>query len=1227
MQTSINHEFLRTGSFALVILSASVLTSAPSRAEDVPDYYRDIRPVLSKNCFHCHGPDEETRESGLRLDHPDGLFGNADRDGVILRGDASKSQMILRILSDDDSLRMPPADSGRSLTETQKQLLIRWVDSGADWREHWAFVPPRLPALPEVTMPADASAVPFTEIDAFLEVKRRSAGLNASAAADPEILVRRVFLDLIGLPPTVEEADYWVGQLRGPDRNQSWRNLADNLMARPEYGERWARPWLDLARYADTNGYEKDRPRSIWPWRDWVIDALNTDMPFDQFTIEQLAGDLLPSPTTSQLIATGFHRNTMLNEEGGIDPLEFRFHAMTDRVATTGTTWLGLTVGCAQCHSHKYDPLTHREYYGMMAFLNNCDEPSLHLPAHDAESQAEHTRQTAEQLMQNLETQWPTETFSSAVSEIVRVMSTGGESISHTDGLIQVKGPIAGRTDYVIDLEVKDLSRLEQVQLEGVTLKGRRGPGRSENGNFVLSELELSLIDRTSESQPETETRLEIVAVQANAEQSGFEASQSIDGDLTTGWAVDTGNGVAAAPILTATLNSEQLQKQPGAGEKDSHLLLRIRLRQNYGAAHTLQALRIKAGRLRNTEELNHERTQAVDQNFARWLDEQRRFMVEWSPLKPLTLKSNLPYLRVLDDDSVLATGDTTKQDHYEIILSPASEPLTALRLEALPDERLPGNGPGTTYYEGSLGDFYLNEFTVFADDQPVRFASASESYAKNRFGNSPTSAALTLDGDVQTGWSVADAEGQRHTAVYIPEKPIPPDVSIRVQMTFGRHFASSLGRFRLSGTSSPAQPAANRLSDADERLLLRPPETLSDDERRQLRRTFLMNSDELRSDAERIRKLLTTQTGISTLVMRERPPENPRPTFRHHRGEYLDPREPVAPGTPAFLHSWPAEFPQNRLGFAQWLVHRDNPLTARVVVNRHWAAFFGNGIVSTPDDFGVQGTPPTHSELLDWLAVTWMDEDRWSVRALHRRLVLSAAYQQSSVRDKLAAQIDPENRLLSAAPRYRLDAEVIRDCILKAAGVLSSKQGGPPVKPVQPPGITEVTFGSPRWDVSSGEDRYRRSIYTFIKRTAPFAMVSTFDGPSGEFCTARRNRSNTPLQALTLLNDPMFIDLAREAGKSLAAMSATDEQRITRMFRRLVTRMPDTDEIRSIRKFLEQSRQSFREDLNSARQLLDIPKTDMPDSEPYEFDIAEAAAWTAVSRALFALDEVVMRP
>ncbi|MFN9721110.1 MAG: DUF1549 domain-containing protein, partial [Planctomycetota bacterium] len=684
-----------------------------------PDFAREVRPILSKACFHCHGPDTETREADLRLDRPDGLFIESDGRTVVHRGHADQSELVRRIVSSDPDVVMPPADSGKSLTEQQKRVLVDWINAGAEWKEHWAFQPPVRPQVPEIL--SESASWSRNEVDRFLLKRMESTGLKPAKAASPETLVRRIFLDLIGLPPTAEEARQWSarltaasGETSSSSSDPAWNALVEHLLSRPEYGERWARSWLDLARYADTNGYEKDRPRSIWPYRDWVVQAINSDMPFDRFTVEQIAGDMLPDATTSQKVATGFHRNTMLNEEGGIDPLEFRFHAMTDRVATTGTTWLGLTTGCAQCHTHKYDPLTHREYYQLMAFLNNADEPSLALPDESIDAKQEANQREAARLLSELPDHWPIPDVERLPTRIVRSVTSGAEQfVVGEDAIVEVSGPISDKATYTIDISWDASGGLapiaEDLQLEGFSSVSSAGPGRSGNGNFVLTEFQVSLLlprdPATEQSNDESvrEIPLQVASVRASAQQQGYVARSAIDGDSSTGWAVDTGNGVARQPSAVFRLASETLKKAIGQLPKGSAPVLRVRLEQNHGSQHVLGRFRLSFVREIAKSDAAARRKELVDSAFASWLDQARRTMVSWDTLLPSEASSNMPWLSIESDGSIFASGDTTKQDRYEITLQPSSKPITAIRLEALPDPRLPGIGPGTTYFEGSL--------------------------------------------------------------------------------------------------------------------------------------------------------------------------------------------------------------------------------------------------------------------------------------------------------------------------------------------------------------------------------------------------------------------------------------------------------------------------------------------------------------------------------------------
>jgi hypothetical protein len=967
-----------------MVMSAGVVLG-----QSGPDFARDVRPVLARYCFKCHGPDEKTRKAKLRLDMP---------------GKLPADELLARIASSDPELVMPPPSTKTVLSAQQKDVLRRWIAAGAKYEQHWAFVAPRpMATLPMVREPS----WPHNPIDEFVLHRLDKEGLKPSPSADRYTLIRRLSLDLIGLPPTPAEVDAFVADTSA----NAYEKLVDRLLDSPHYGERWARRWLDLARYADTNGYEKDRPRVIWPYRDWVIAALNADMPFDRFTTEQLAGDLLPGATRAQIIATGFHRNTMTNEEGGIDPLEFRYYAVVDRVNTTATAWLGLTMGCAQCHSHKYDPIAQREFYQFMAFLNNADEP-----------------------------------------------------------------------DYAIR--------------EPALVKRR-------------ADIEARIAEKTA--------------------------------------------GLA--------------DRFPGGAP-------------------------------------------ALQKSFTAWLERESARAVPWTILRPTSMTASMPHLRLLADGSVLASGDQTKSDTYALGFDAKIDGVTAIRLEVLPDDSLPDQGPGRTYYEGRKGDFFLSELTISLGAKAVRFSGASQDQPK-------VPAAAAIDGDPATGWSTGGDVGRPHEAVFTFAEPVRWGGAVTLRMLFERYYASGLGRFRIAVTTATRRAEATNHGSAIEAILARPAEERTDAELQQLRQRFLAVAPELAAARKEIDALRASMPAFATtLVMQERPADNPRPTHIHHRGEFLQPKERVEPGVPAVLNPLPAGVPLNRLALARWLVSPENPLTARVTMNRHWQAFFGRGIVRTVEDFGIQGEPPTHPELLDWLAREFMRQG-WSQKKMHKLIAMSATYQQSSRLSPELLRRDPENRLLARGPRVRLEAELIRDSLLRVSGLMSPKLGGPSVFPPQPPSVTtEGVYGPIKWTPSTGEDRYRRGMYTFLKRSIPYAMFSTFDGVTGETCLARREVSNTPLQALTMLNDLVVIEAAQKLGGILAAAPGTVEARMTDLFRRCLTRPPTAPEQESLCKFFMRQRERLQKGTLDAKAI----------AGEGAGDAVERAAWTLAARAVLNVDEMITK-
>jgi len=1009
------------------LLGSAAAVSSPLRAEETVDFNGQIRPLLSRYCFKCHGMDDKGRKGGLRLDTRAGaLAAGKSGEAAIVPGKPEASELLRRLHSSDADEVMPPPAAKIQLPPEAGALLERWIREGAAYAPHWAFSAPRPAPLPAVR---DA-AWSRTPVDRFILARLEKEGLAPAPEASRETLVRRLYLDLIGLPPSPQEAEAFV---RNPAPD-AYEQLVDHLLSLPQYGERWARRWLDLARYADTNGYEKDRPRQIWPYRDWVVRALNEDIPFDQFSIKQLAGDLLPNATPDDLVATGFHRNTMTNEEGGIDPLEFRFHSVTDRVGTTGTVWLGLTVACAQCHTHKYDPLLHTEYYQLMAFLNNAEEPDYHIPSPELETRRQ---------------------------ELLTKIAT----------------------------------------------------------------LQAGLADRF---------------VPANA--------------------------ASPAP-------------ETGSPEEKRGAILTKR--------------------------------------FIEWEREESEKAVRWVVVHPAEMQSNIALLEKQSDGSVLASGDITKSDEYTLRFENAPKTATALRLEVLPDASLPAEGPGRAYYEGPKGDFFLSELQIQTPAGPVKVRRATESYAKSGLGNAKVGALQTLDGNPATGWSTHGAQGKANAAVYEFEQPTDLSSGLVLKMQFERHYACPLGRFRIA-LATDSKPAESRSHSAEiEALLAKPASLRTAVETKLLLGRFLETAPETEAARKEIDNLRNSlPKGQPTLVLRERPERHPRPTHLHHRGEFTQPEQLVSAGVPAFLPPLPADAKPDRLALARWLFSADHPLTARVTVNRHWQALFGRGLVRTVEDFGYQGEMPSHPELLDWLALEFRREN-WSVKKLHRLLVTSAVYRQSSAVSVTLAARDPQNILLARAPRFRLESEQIRDSALKAAGLLSLKQGGPGVYPSQNPAVTsEGTYGKVEWKPSAGSERFRRTLYTFIKRTAPFAMVSTFDGPTGESCVARREVSNSPLQALTVLNDVIFQEAAQALGKLAAEAGGDDAARLSLIFERCLTRKPTPEESKTLLAFVQKQRERLASGELSAEKIAGAPG-----------DAAQThALWTALSRVVLNLDEAITK-
>jgi hypothetical protein len=1021
-------------------VSAQAPTQAPQAAASV-DFARDIRPILEASCFECHGA--KKARGRLRLDLKAAALKGGNTGPALIAHDSDGSLMVRRVLGLDGEDRMPLDED--PLPETQIAMLRTWIDQGAVWPDdgstttsrvqdagHWAYRAPVRPPVPRVSRTDWAR----TPIDAFILARLEKEGLQPSPEASRTALLRRVSLDLIGLPPTLAEIDAFVADTR-PD---AYDQVVDRLLASPHYGERWARPWLDLARYADSNGYEKDALRTMWKYRDWVINALNEDMPFDRFTIEQIAGDMLPKATNDQRIASGFHRNTQLNQEGGIDVEEARWEALLDRVNTTATVWLGSTIACAQCHNHKYDPFSQREYYRLLAFFDNVEYSVMGKPG----------------------------------------------------------------SDHWIQEPTLDLPSPEQ--------SARR---------------------------------------------------DALTAELTS---------------LKATLNA------PGA---------------------------------------------KIDAGQAAWEAAQLQSASAWTTLRPTEVSAGAATLAIQPDGSVLASGLHPGRDEYQLEVTLPAGRTSALRLEALPDSSLPKGGPGRDHY----GNFLLVGFAVDRLDTPGAATRLTFNDVKTDDGSGADVKALIqltprpYLSENPGGWGIdATRDDTRvpRQIVLVCGKPLELDRPARLRVTLSfdsGNVGQALGRFRLSSTAGDTPLGIVGIRARTRHVLATAPDGRSADQRKAVQTEYRGQATALKPTRERIGAIEQElrELGIVTaLVMHERAGyERPSTPFRE-RGSFLTPGERMYANTPEVLPPMRADQMPNRLGLAQWLVSASNPLTARVTVNRAWEQFFGRGLVETSEDFGTQGALPSHPELLDYLATEFVKLG-WKQKALHRLIVTSAAYRQNAAAAPAVIEKDPYNRLLARGPRFRMEAEMLRDVALAASGLLSPKIGGPSVFPLQPDGIWDNPYSDEVWQTSEGQDRHRRGIYTFIRRTSPYPSFMTFDATSREVCTVRRVRTNTPLQALTGLNDEVYFESARAlAARVGTSVQHTPRQRASDAFRLVTGRHPSDREIDAVVASYRRQLAHYRSRPADAAKVM---KAASPSPA-----LAEQAAWTLVANALLNLDETVTK-
>ena len=1166
-------------------VAATLTTTRGFAADDLVDFNRDIRPLFSNICYECHGPDAKQRKTEWRLDTKEGAFSELDSgEKAIVPGHSGESELYRKISAADADERMPPADFAKQLKPAQVELIKRWIDQGGKWRGHWAF---EKPIRPQPTAVKKVAAVQ-NPIDQFVLARLEKEGLAPSPETDKTNLIRRVTFDLTGLPPTLAEVDAFLAD-KSP---RAYETLVDQLLKSPRYGEHMARFWLDVARYGDTHGLHLDNERSLWPYRDWVISAFNNNMPFDQFTVEQLAGDLLPDPTLQQLIATGFNRCNVTTSEGGSIREEYRVRYATDRVETLSTVWMGLTLNCTVCHDHKFGPFTQKEFYQLFAYYNNIDEDPMDgnkllpppvikvpTPKQSAQLAALNKKITAKKAVlagslpevDLAQTAWETE-WSSQLRDQWQILdpqqftSSGGATLRKLDDAsVLAEGENPAKDVYEV-VSKTNQTGITAIRLEALTHESLKdnGPGRAGNSNYVLSEFEVEAISVTDPTQVK---KIKFQSARADYSQTNgdYLIAKTIDGvvDDKNGWAVD-GN-VRHEDRTAFFIASEQFGFAGGT-------LLKVRLRHETGfGQHAI-------GRFR---------------------------------------------LAVSTDGSVLSA---TPGDWQMVGPFQADNGSYAYKTAFPPEE---GVDLKASYEEGKLK---WQAKPDFVDGKVHRLKGYNCATYLYRTISSPSPRKATFSigsNDSVKAW----LNGRQILANDVQRAAKPDQEKVTVALQAGENHLllkivnySAKYEFYFQPTIDNGGSEALQLSP----ILAKTIEQRSADEKQRLRDYFRRNHSPqwraLDGELTALQKQVTDLDAVipSTMVMKEK--KEPRDCFVLIRGEYTKPDEKVEMGVPASLPPLAADAPKNRLGLARWLVAPEHPLTARVTVNRFWQQYFGTGIVKTSEDFGSQGEWPSHHELIDWLATEFV-QSGWDVKHLQKLIVMSATYRQSSHVTPQFLERDPENRLLARGPRFRLDAEMLRDNALALSGLLVEKIGGRSVKPYQPDGLWKAVGYSGSNTVKfmrdSGEKLYRRSLYTFWKRTSPPSSMSTFDAPSRESCTVRRARTNTPLQALLLLNDEQYVEAARSlAQRMITEGGATPEQRIEFAFRLATARLPNDFERSVLIKLYGVHLAEYQADPAAAAKLLAVGES--PRNE--KLNPSEHAAWTMIANVILNLSETITK-
>lgn len=1151
------------------------LLTTSSQAE--PPLATAARGILSNRCFACHGPDEEAREGGLRLDDPSSLTTEADSgETPIVPGDISLSELFARVTTDDESMRMPPEDFGPALEKEEIETIRKWIEAGADLPQHWSFIAPQRPAIPKL------KSEPAHPIDAFVRAHQNENGLTASDPADRAQILRRLSLDVTGLPPTLTELDAF-------ERDKSpaaYERQVERLLTSPAFGEHWARKWLDLARYADSAGYADDPPRTIWAYRDWVVRAINAGMPIDEFTRKQIAGDLLPGATQDDLIATAFHRNTMTNSEGGTNDEEFRSAAVVDRVNTTMAVWMGVTMACAQCHTHKYDPFTHNEYFQLYAILNSTEDadrrdesPIVELLT-DAQRFRQHEiTEAVDTIEQRLALPMPADTlqefdaWTQTVAQpnwhalqprkFTAESQNAGQIKTDNSILISKQNSVPENDSYIVELSLpRELSALHAIQLSTIPTAELNGfSGLTDHGNFVVTSITAELLPSEATVAPKAQfIRVRLPGknrILSLAEVQVFSGGENIAASATASQSSTAHNGNAERAI---------------DGNTDG----------NYDASTTTH----------------------TETTTAPW----------WE----LELKDSASI------DSVVLWNRTDNG---------LQSRLKGAVVELLDSQRK------VIGKADSVSKPKDDNRVVFSSATPLTITGAFADFEQPNFG-----AKKTIDGLADTGWAIGGQMDQQHqlTLLVDPVLNLQPGSTLRV--TIGQnspHEKHLLGSFKLDASGSKTIADWHQLSPDQRASLAKPGSERNPVIWGSLKELYYRDLADATSGLRKQRQKLASELNslkpaTSVPILREVNPDKQRETFVQIRGNYKSLGERVYPATPAVFHPIESEQP-SRLDLANWLTDRKNPLTARVWANRIWESLFGRGIVATSEEFGSQGDLPTHPDLLDWLAVELMDSE-WDEKQLIRTIVLSDTYRQDSTASAESIANDPANLWLTRGPGNRLSAEMVRDQALACGELLSSKMYGPPVRPPQPNlGLKAAFGGETDWKTSAGQDRYRRGLYTTWRRSNPYPSMATFDAPSREVCTLRRDSTNTPLQALVTLNDPAFVEAAQAMARRVVSLNCgcsdgEDEHRLRTAFRIATSREPRLAELDALADLLAHARTHFSQRTDAAHRLATDPIGPLPEAFHAQFEYetsgaaVELASWTTVCNTLLNLDETLTK-